>query len=160
MLLCCCLHYKALSVAKWNAFSKYKAMNSISHCNNTHMAGDEQFLQSWMTFSYTEMEPDITVYHHPSPPIYTWPQMPGCYAALQPTAYSLHFSGPVIGNICKRSNYFSVNSLLCGYSMSNAHPVPYGVENNVTLLFWLLRCLFLKIKPGYMMCISSDFPAF
>lgn len=65
-----------------------------------------------------------------------------CYANI--TAYIS--PGPVKGNchICRdEAIIFSVKSQLCGYSMSNAHPVPQGVKNKYAALllydtFWAL----------------------
>ena len=80
-------------------------MNSISHCN---MPGDEEFLQSCVTFGYTEMEPGITLYHHPSPAIYIWPpaQMPGMLCDHN----DIHFTRPCHRELphLQRGNYVTV----------------------------------------------------
>lgn len=72
------------------------------------MPGDEEFLQSCVTFGYTEMEPGITLYHQPSPPIYIWP--PAQMSGMLCDHNDIHFTRPCHRELphLQRGNYLTV----------------------------------------------------
>lgn len=126
--------------------------------NDTNMTGDEQceqFSQSCVTFGYTEMESDTTG----SPAIACNLHWPSHWNARERHA-ALMFLSSAKEAIISLQRLFS---RVCGYAMSNTHPVPQHCSSMIPSgprSSKRIVCFRGKIKLVHETSISRDFRIF